>query len=96
MVVLLRSIRSCDESPPHSLRGLPRHITELHLHSPARNRSSSRRRGSNIRGRFTLLSVKEFSGAGGSGADLTLAVTVELEGSEKPCCVAEWIVRYYR
>lgn len=52
--------------------------------------------GSNIRGRFTLMLVKEFSGTGGSGADLTLAVTVELEGSEKPCCVAEWIVRYYR
>jgi acyl dehydratase len=54
------------------------------------------RAGANIRGRFTLQSVKEFSGAGGSGADLTLAVTVELEGSDKPCCVAEWIVRYYR
>jgi acyl dehydratase len=52
--------------------------------------------GSNIRGRFTLQSVKSFSGTGGSGADLTLAVTVELEGSDKPCCVAEWIVRYYR
>ena len=51
---------------------------------------------SRIRGRFTLQSVKDFSGAGGSGADLTLAVTMELEGSEKPCCVADWIVRYYR
>jgi len=51
---------------------------------------------SRIRGRFTLQSVKDFSGAGGSGADLTLSVTMELEGSEKPCCVAEWIVRYYR
>ena len=51
---------------------------------------------SRIRGRFTLQSVKDFSGAGGSGADLTLAVTMELEDSEKPCCVAEWIVRYYR
>ncbi|MES1257447.1 MAG: MaoC family dehydratase [Acidobacteriota bacterium] len=49
-----------------------------------------------IRGRFRLQSVKDFSGAGGSGADLTLAVTLELEGSDKPCCVAEWIVRYYR
>ena len=51
---------------------------------------------SRIRGRFQLQSVREFSGGTGSGADLTLAVTVELEGSEKPCCVAEWIVRYYR
>jgi hypothetical protein len=22
--------------------------------------------------------------------------TVEVEGGEKPCCVAEWVVRYYR
>jgi len=22
-------------------------------------------------------------------------ITVEREGSDKPCCVAEWIVRYY-
>lgn len=51
---------------------------------------------SNIRGRFVLASVKEFSGAAGSGADITLAATIELEGSEKPCCVAEWIIRYYR
>lgn len=47
--------------------------------------------GSFIRARFTLLGVKDFA----EGADLTLAVTVELQGSEKPCCVAEWIVRYY-
>jgi hypothetical protein len=25
----------------------------------------------------------------------TWSVTVEREGSEKPCCVAEWLVRYY-
>lgn len=47
--------------------------------------------GSFIRARFSLVGVKAFA----EGADLTLAVTVELQGSEKPCCVAEWIVRYY-
>jgi acyl dehydratase len=47
--------------------------------------------GSFIRARFTLAGVKDFA----EGADLTLAVIVELQGSEKPCCVAEWIVRYY-
>ncbi|MDE3195907.1 MAG: MaoC family dehydratase [Acidobacteriota bacterium] len=49
------------------------------------------RAGSFIRARFDLCGVKDFEG----GADLTLAVTVDLQGSEKPCCVAEWIVRYY-
>ncbi len=47
--------------------------------------------GSFIRARFTLIGVKDFA----EGADLTLAVTIEMQGSEKPCCVAEWIVRYY-
>jgi len=22
-------------------------------------------------------------------------ITVETEGAEKPCCIAEWILRYY-
>src|SRR6266849_2959949 len=47
---------------------------------------------SKIRGRFSLLSVKELSGA----EEATFSVTVESEGGEKPCCVAEWIVRYYK
>jgi acyl dehydratase len=51
---------------------------------------------SRIRAEFTLLTVREFSGATGAGMDLTLAVTMELEGSDKPCCVVEWVVRYYR
>jgi acyl dehydratase len=49
------------------------------------------REGSKIRARFILQSVKDFP----EGVDVTLAVTVEVEGGEKPCCVAEWIVRYY-
>jgi acyl dehydratase len=49
------------------------------------------RAGSKIRARFTLQSVKNFAGA----TDVTFAVTVEAEGAEKPCCAAEWIVRYY-
>jgi hypothetical protein len=23
-------------------------------------------------------------------------VTIESQGADKPCCVAEWLVRYYR
>jgi acyl dehydratase len=49
------------------------------------------RAGSKIRARITLLSVKEISGV----YENAFSVTVESEGSEKPCCVAESIVRYY-
>jgi acyl dehydratase len=47
---------------------------------------------SKIRGRFTLLSFKEFAEA----YECIFACFVECEGSVKPCCVAEWIVRYYK
>lgn len=48
--------------------------------------------GSRIRARFTLQSTKDF----GEGLEIVYLVTVEAQGSPKPCCVAEWVVRYYR
>jgi acyl dehydratase len=50
------------------------------------------RAGSKIRARVVLLSVKEVAEA----YENVFSVTVEAEDSEKPCCVAESIVRYYR
>ena len=47
--------------------------------------------GSKVRARFTLDSLKEVS----QGFEAIWSVVVEREGSEKPCCVAEWVVRYY-
>ena len=47
--------------------------------------------GARIRGRFTLAILEEIKG----GVQLTWNVAVEREGSDKPCCVAEWLVRYY-
>jgi len=47
--------------------------------------------GSRVRGRFTLAAAKEFDG----GMEVTWKVTVEREGGERPCCVAEWLVRYF-
>jgi acyl dehydratase len=54
---------------------------------PAAVRADSR-----IRARIALLELKELSDA----AEATYSVTIENEGSAKPVCVAEWIVRYYR
>jgi acyl dehydratase len=47
--------------------------------------------GARIRGRFRLAALEEIRG----GAQATWEVTVEREGGDKPCCVAEWLVRYY-
>jgi acyl dehydratase len=51
------------------------------------------RAGSNIRARITLQSLKDVPPG---GVEVVFTATVELEGSEKPCCVAEWVARYYR
>lgn len=45
--------------------------------------------GSRIRARNTLKAVEDVAG----GIQATFVVTVELEGSEKPACVAEALVR---
>ena len=47
--------------------------------------------GSRVRGRFTLNSLEEIKG----GAEAAWKVTVEREGGDRPCCIAEWLVRYY-
>lgn len=49
------------------------------------------RAGSKIRARFRLKSWKDVGG----GVEAEYGVTVEVEGEQKPCCVAEWMVRYY-
>ena len=48
------------------------------------------REGSKIRGHFSLLSIRDL----GEAHEAVFTCTVECEGIEKPCCVAEWIVRY--
>jgi acyl dehydratase len=47
--------------------------------------------GSRIRARFAPVSVEEVSGS----VQVTWQVTIDREHADKPCCVAEWIVRYY-
>ena len=47
--------------------------------------------GSRVRGVFKLLSYEPLDG----GAQLTTLVTIELEGSAKPACVAEAVSRRY-
>jgi len=47
--------------------------------------------GSRVRGRFTVGAVEEIGG----GLQVTWNLTIEREGGDKPCVVAEWLVRYY-
>lgn len=47
--------------------------------------------GSKIRARAVLQAFEEILG----GMQLVWNITVERDGADKPCCVAEWLVRYY-
>jgi acyl dehydratase len=50
------------------------------------------REGSRIRGYFTLLSFQDR----GEAREAVFTCSVECEADKKPCCVAEWIVRFYK
>jgi acyl dehydratase len=77
---------------PHVLKidgirmGINYGLNKLRFVSPVKS-------GSKIRARFTLQSVKDVQP---SGVEAVYLVTIEGENSDKPCCVAEWVVRYYR
>jgi acyl dehydratase len=47
--------------------------------------------GSKVRGNIELLDVADVAG----GVQMTTKVTVEIEGSERPALVAEWLTRQY-
>ena len=47
--------------------------------------------GSRVRGRCTLLQLEPIDG----GVQATWGVLIERDGGSKPCCAAEWLVRYY-
>lgn len=51
------------------------------------------RAGTNIRARITLQSLKDVPP---NGMEAVFNVTVEAEDGDKPCCVVEWVVRYYQ
>ena len=60
-------------------------LNRVRFPSPVRSESE-------IRARISLLTLKELADA----VEVTFNVTIESEKSDKPCCVAEWVVRYYR
>ena len=49
------------------------------------------RAGKRVRARFTLAAFDDIPG----GAQLTWTVTVDIDGSDKPACIAESISRWY-
>jgi acyl dehydratase len=50
------------------------------------------RAGASVRARVTLLSAKESP----EFVDAAFLIHIESQSAAKPCCIAEWLVRYYR
>jgi acyl dehydratase len=50
------------------------------------------RSGTKVRARFTLQGIKDVPP---NSVEAVYNATVEGENNPKPCCVAEWVVRYY-
>ena len=48
--------------------------------------------GARIRGRFVPADIQDVEG----GHQVVWKITIERDGSDRPCCVAEWIIRYLR
>jgi acyl dehydratase len=53
---------------------------------------SAVRAGSRIRGRIVLQSIRD----AGDSTEAAFLITIESQRAEKPCCVAEMLVRYYK
>lgn len=47
--------------------------------------------GARVRGRFAARSIEDVKGA----LKVTWTITIERDGAERPCCLAEWIVMYH-
>lgn len=47
--------------------------------------------GAKVRARVEVLAVRDIQ----SGIQVKFGVTVECDSVSRPCCVAEWLVRYY-
>jgi acyl dehydratase len=47
--------------------------------------------GSRVRARFTLGAVEDFAG----GAQMLWQATIDIEGNDKPACIAEMLTRWY-
>jgi acyl dehydratase len=52
---------------------------------------SAVRAGASVRARVTLVSAKQSP----EFVDATFLIHIESEAAAKPCCIAEWLVRYY-
>jgi acyl dehydratase len=57
---------------------------------------SAVRAGSRIRMRIVLQSMRDVGDATGDATEAAYSITFECQGAEKPCCVAEFLARYYR
>jgi acyl dehydratase len=77
-------LREAIQLPPEVRRTINYGLNRVRFPSPVRA-------GENIRARIALQACKDLTG----NVEAIFDITMETENSTKPCCVAEWIVRYF-
>jgi acyl dehydratase len=77
-------LREAIQLPPEVRRTINCGLNRVRFPSPVRA-------GENIRARIALQSCKDLAGS----VEAIFDITMETENSTKPCCGAEWIVRYF-
>lgn len=81
---LLGGFYAANMTLPFCERGINYGLNKVRFTHPVRA-------GNRVRGRFVLSRLQEIV----DGLQLTFAVTLEIEGEERPACVAESVVRQY-
>ena len=77
-------LREAIEMPPEVRQIINYGLNRVRFPAPVRA-------GENIRARIALQSCMDLPGS----VEAIFSITMESENSSKPCCVAEWIVRYF-
>jgi acyl dehydratase len=83
--LLSHFLRQAIQLPSEAQRTINYGLNRVRFPAPVRT-------GEKIRAHVHLKSYRELP----DSVEAIFEVTVETEGAEKPCCVAEWILRYYR
>ena len=83
--LLSHFVRQAIELPRETQRTINYGLDRVRFPAPVRA-------GEKIRAHVQLKAYRELP----HSVEATFEVTVEGEGSEKPCCVAEWVLRYFQ
>jgi acyl dehydratase len=84
LTLISHFLREAIQLPPAVKRTINYGLNRVRFPAPVRA-------GEKIRARVRLQSCRDLPGC----VETIYDITIETEGADKPCCAAEWILRYY-